>query len=186
MVGLMGCCHRAHTTTLLGSLLVLRVVERWLDVISSTRSAVLRSLHSWRTSAVLPARLRSSALSFLISTPCSRLAATFPSHPARLPWGVRAPPNNPPCRFAKPQGSARGNAGAGEQIRARGISGQRHLLQQPWWEPSGGASHGRGGPSPGGQEAAAGAGLPVYQREGGWGVRGQPRATRGSCTPRWK
>lgn len=85
------CCHGAHTTTHLGSLLVLSMVERWLDVISSMRSAVLRSLHSWRTSAVLPARLRSSALSFLISTPCSRLVARFSCLPA-CPGGSGLPP----------------------------------------------------------------------------------------------
>ena len=76
--GTRGPLSQSPATTHLGRLLVLKVAERWLDVISSVHSAVLHSLRLWRTSAVLPARLHFSALSFLISTPCWRLAARFP------------------------------------------------------------------------------------------------------------
>lgn len=31
MVGLVGCCHGAHTTAHLGSSLVLRVMEQWCN-----------------------------------------------------------------------------------------------------------------------------------------------------------
>lgn len=103
--------------------------------------------------------------------------------PACMPRGLRAPPPNPACRSAEPQGSARGNAGAGEQIQVRGISSQRQLLHQPQWEQAGGASKAKGGPSPG---AAVGVVFPVYRQEGGWGARRRPHASCGSCTLRWK
>lgn len=65
-------------------------------------------------------------------------------------------PHNPPCRFAKPQGSAQVNAGTGKQIQVRGISSQRHLLQQPQWEQAGGALKDKGVPSLGEQGGCCG------------------------------